>query len=421
MCYNFSMRLLLAYRFLRSKQNSSFINIISKISVIGIILGISILITVISVMNGFEYELREKVLGFTSHVTAYKDPQNKSNSLEEFEKLKLMNHILGYSPYIEKEILLSSDSGTANGLFRAINPTLEKDVGMTHKNIIFGNYQDLNDKENNIIIGSGIASKLAVNTGDIIEIYTHFRSSNSTKLFPFKQKYIITGIFDAGIYEYNNAYTFINLSNLLNDLKSNNKRHVNFDTVRIKLDDPLKSHLFAQMLNKNQNNFYAQDWSYTHQALFFAINNEKRVMFIILMLIVAIAAFNIVSSLLMLVTNKEKEISILLTLGAKQKDIIYIFLIQGLILGLIGIIFGVILGIILANNIDEVISLIENLFSVNLMPAEIYHLSKIPSIIDYNNILFIVIYTFLLTLISAIYPALKASSVNPASIFRGNN
>ena len=139
------------------------------------------------------------------------------------------------------------------------------------------------------------------------------------------------------------------------------------------------------------------------------------------MLIVAIAAFNIVSSLLMLVTNKEKEISVLLTLGAKQRDIIFIFLIQGLILGLIGIVFGVLLGIILSNNIDGIILFIENLFNINLMPAEIYHLNQIPSIIDYTNILFIVIYTFMLTMISAIYPALKASSINPASIFRGNN
>ena len=144
-------------------------------------------------------------------------------------------------------------------------------------------------------------------------------------------------------------------------------------------------------------------------------------MFVILMLIVAIAAFNIISSLLMLVTNKEKEISVLLTLGARQKDIIFIFLYQGLILGAIGIILGVLFGIFLSHNIDAIILFIENLFGINLMPAEIYHLSKIPSIIDYNDILFITSYTFVLTLISAVYPALKASSINPAKIFRGNN
>ncbi|MBT3549350.1 MAG: FtsX-like permease family protein [Gammaproteobacteria bacterium] len=415
------MRLLLAYRFLRSKHNSSFINIISKISVLGIILGISILITVISVMNGFEHELKEKVLGFTSHVTAFKSQDNSSNSLEEFENLKLKKHILGYSPYIEKEILLSSESGTANAFFRAVNPMLEKDVGMIHKNMIFGSYTQLNDDKNNILIGSGIASKLAVNVGDVIEVYAYFKSNNSTKLFPFKENYFVVGVFDAGIYEYNNAYTFINLNSFLNNLKNNNKNHITFDSIRIRLQNPLNAFSFATIFNKNQDKYYAQDWSYTHQALFTAISNEKRVMFIILMLIVAIAAFNIISSLLMLVMSKEKEISILLVLGAKQRDIILIFLYQGLILGMIGIVFGVVFGILLSSNIDAVILFIESLFNINLMPVEIYHLSKIPSIIDYNNILFIIIYTFILTLISAIYPALKASGINPATIFRGNN
>ena len=144
-------------------------------------------------------------------------------------------------------------------------------------------------------------------------------------------------------------------------------------------------------------------------------------MFIILMLIVAIAAFNIISSLLMLITNKQKEIATLVTLGATRFDVITIFLLQGLFLGLIGIFFGVVLGFLLANNIDAIISSIEIFFNINLMPAEIYHLNKIPSLINYNDIIFIVIYTFLLTVVSAIYPAIKASRIKPAKIFRGNN
>ena len=164
-----------------------------------------------------------------------------------------------------------------------------------------------------------------------------------------------------------------------------------------------------------------RDWSYTHKSLFTAINNEKRVMFIILMLIVAVAAFNIISSLLMLVTNKEKEIAVLVTLGATKKDMIYIFLLQGLFLGVIGILFGVLLGILLANNIDLVIRYIEALFNTNLMPADIYHLSKIPSLIIFSDIVLIIIFTFFLTLISAIYPAIKASQIKPSVVFRGNN
>jgi lipoprotein-releasing system permease protein len=240
-------------------------------------------------------------------------------------------------------------------------------------------------------------------------------------MIQFKENYYVAGIFDVGIYEYNNAYAFINIDDFLTSLDVNNKRDIYINTIRIKLPDPLKSKLFTDKFNREIGGYYTQDWSYTHESLFSAINNEKRVMFIILMLIVAIAAFNIVSSLLMLVTNKQKEIAILVTLGATRFDVITIFLLQGLFLGSIGIFFGVLLGFLLANNIDAIISSIEIFFKINLMPAEIYHLNKIPSLINHDDIIFIVLYTFLLTLASAIYPAIKASRIKPAKIFRGNN
>ena len=414
------MRLLLAYRFLRSKNNSSFINIISKISVLGIILGISILITVISVMNGFERELKDKVLGFTSHVTAYSNHGDNSN-YTIFDNFIKSGEISGYSPYIEKQVLLTSKSATAHSLMRAVNPMLEKNVGYIHDNIITGKYDDLSNIKQSIIIGLGVANTLNINVGDEINLFTQFKHSSTNKMVQFKENYRVAGIFDVGIYEYNNVYAFININDFLTSLEVNNKRDIYINTIRIKLPDPLKSKLFTDKFNREIDGYYSQDWSYTHESLFSAINNEKRVMFIILMLIVAIAAFNIVSSLLMLVTNKQKEIAILVTLGATRFDVITIFLLQGLFLGSIGIFFGVLLGFLLANNIDAIISSIEIFFKINLMPAEIYHLNKIPSLINHDDIIFIVIYTFLLTLVSAIYPAIKASKIKPAKIFRGNN
>jgi len=388
--------------------------------VLGIILGISVLITVISVMNGFEKELKDKVLGFTSHVTAYTNNLDRPD-FDIFDELMQKREILGYSPYLEKEVLLSSKHSTTNSFIRIVDPILEKSVGYTHHNIILGNYDSLSDISNTIILGSGVASKLNVDIDDEIEVYTQFKHSSYKKMIQFKQKYRVAGIFDIGIYEYNNAYAFLNLSEFLAILQQNNKRDIFADRVRIKLSDPLNSRSFTSEFNRNNNEFFAQDWSYTHKSLFTAINNEKRVMFIILMLIVAVAAFNIISSLLMLVTNKEKEIAVLVTLGATKKDMIYIFLLQGLFLGVIGIIFGVLFGILLANNIDLVIRYIEALFNTNLMPADIYHLSKIPSLIIFNDIILIIIFTFFLTLISAIYPAIKASQVKPSVVFRGNN
>ncbi len=411
------MRLLLAYKFLRSNQNSSSISIISKISVLGIILGISILITVISVMNGFEKELKSKVLGFTSHVTIYTN-EDKNIDISFLDSLISEKKIIGYSPYLEQEGLLISRNSSTGVFFRAVYPNLEKRVGVSEDDILVGSYDDLYNIENGIIIGSGIAEKLNLSLGDDINLHTSLPGTNNSE--HIQQNLKVIGIFDVGIYEYNNAYVYINI-NLLSKIMGSISDNFVIDTVRVKLHNPLKSFEFTNFFNESQSLMYAQDWSLTHQSLFLAISNEKRVMFIILMLIVAVAAFNIVSSLFMLIKNKEREIAILMTIGASRIDIVLIFLYQGFFLGLVGILFGVLLGIFLSNNIDLILKYIEYLFNINLMPAEIYHLSKIPSLINNSDILFIIIYTSLLTFLSAIYPAIKASSIKPTEIFRGNN
>ena len=415
------MQLLLAYRFLKSKHNTGFINIISKISILGIILGVGILITVLSVMNGFEKELRHKILGFTSHVTIF--PRNNSfvDYSVLFEQLKVNKNVIGYSPYIQKEILISSVTSTTNAYFRAIDPKLEQSVGIVDESIIFGNFNNLNVSKNNIVLGSGVANKLLVRIGDEVEILTQFASSKSKKPFQFKNKYIVSGIFDVGLYEYNNAYVFIDLDNFFNTLKQNNKNNIFIDAVSIKLYDALVANKFSLDFNNTNNKFFSQDWTKTHTSLFSAINNEKRVMFIILMLIVAVAAFNIISSLLMLVINKQKDIAILMTLGATKANIIKIFILQGLFLGILGTILGIIFGLLLSVNIDTIVTTIESVFNLNLMPAEIYHLEKIPSIINYDDVIWIGLFTFVLTLLSTIYPAIKAAEIRPASVFRGEN
>ena len=415
------MQLLLAYRFLKSKHNTGFINIISKISILGIILGVGILITVLSVMNGFEKELRHKILGFTSHVTIY--PRNNSfvDYSVLFEQLKVNKNIIGYSPYIQKEILISSVTSTTNAYFRAIDPKLEQSVGIIDESVIFGSFNNLSFSKNNIVLGNGVANKLLVRIGDEVEILTQFASSKSKKPFQFKNKYIVSGIFDVGLYEYNNAYVFIDLDNFFNTLKQNNKNNIFIDAVSIKLYDALVANKFSLDFNNTNNKFFSQDWTKTHTSLFSAINNEKRVMFIILMLIVTVAAFNIISSLLMLVINKKKDIAILMTLGATKTNIIKIFILQGLFLGILGTILGIIFGLLLSVNIDTIVTTIESVFNLNLMPAEIYHLEKIPSIINYNDVIWIGLFTFVLTLLSTIYPAIKAAEIRPASVFRGEN
>lgn len=415
------MRFLIANRFLRSKYNTSFINMISKISVIGIILGVAILITVLSVMNGFEKELRTKILGFTSHVTIY--PKNNSQLDHEklYSKLVENKDVAGHSPYIQREVMITSSTGTVNAYFRAVVPNLEQDVSIVDNNIILGDFNDLSIAESNIIIGQGIATNLSVGIDDNIELLTQLNFGPDNKYYQFRKNYKVVGIYDVGLFEYNNAYVFTNLNEFIKDLEKNNKRGASLDAISIKLNDPLKAYNFSYDFNLNSDDYFSQDWSHSHRALFSAINNEKRVMFIILMLIVMIAAFNIISSLLMLVINKQKDIAILMTLGATKSMIITIFILQGLFLGLLGTVFGVILGIILASNIDIIVTTIESIFNLSLMPAEIYHLTKIPSIIDYDDLFLIGIFTFIITLSATIYPAIKAAGILPHKVFRGGN
>ena len=413
------MKFFIAYRLLQSQKKTGFISVISKISILGIILGVAILITVLSVMNGFEKELRSKILGFTSHITIYDKKDNFNNFNNVIQELSQSEYIEGAAPYIQREALINSKNNSASVLFRAIDPESEKSVSTVADNIIIGKYEDFNKYQDGIILGIGVANKLLISIGDKVKLHSQIHSNNSNRVFNLNKTYKVMGIYDIGLYEYNNAFVFINLNSISKDLLIG--KDLKIDAFRVKLLNPLSAPTINLALSKKYNNILVQDWTQTHVSLFTAIHNEKRVMFIILTLIIAVAAFNIISSLLMLVVNKEKDIAILMTLGAYKSTVISIFIIQGLLLGITGIIFGVILGLLLSHNIDIIIRSIEGFFQINLLPAEIYHLSQVPSIIQYSDILWISGIAFLLSLISTIYPALKASNILPCKVFRTSN
>ena len=389
------MNLLVAYRFLFSKYNLSFISIISKISIIGLMLGVGILITVLSVMNGFEKELREKILGFTSHVNVY--PHNQY-TIEELKLiLKANKNISAYSVINRNEDLISSDSvNNYPIILHSVNSEDEKLTSNISKMMYVGTF---NLKEpSNIIIGNVLANNLKVTIGDEITItnYKEVYKSN---------KYIISGIFDSGINEYNQRFVYGSNINLYNTNE--------FSYVKLKLIDPLQaSYVSSQLFNSYS--LITSNWTETHNALFQAINNEKRVMFIILALIIAIASFNIISSLTLLVMNKQKDIAILISLGINKRTIESIFLIQGFIIGVVGISLGVLLGFTLSININSIVLFVESLFSVTLISPDVYHLDEVPYIILISDIYKIIVMTFIMVLLSSIYPAQKASKLIPA-------
>ena len=389
------MNLLVAYRFLFSKYNLSFISIISKISIIGLMLGVGILITVLSVMNGFEKELREKILGFTSHVNVY--PHNQ-HTIEELKLILDTNkNIASYSVINRNEELISSDSvNNYPIIMHNVNSKNELLTSNISEMMQAGDFSL--KKPTDIVIGNVLAKNLKVTIGDKI-IITNYKGIYKSN------KYIVSGIFDSGINEYNQRFVYGSNINLYNTNE--------FSYVKLKLIDPLQaSYVSSQLFNSYS--LITSNWTETHNALFQAINNEKRVMFIILALIIAIASFNIISSLTLLVMNKQKDIAILISLGINKRTIESIFLIQGFIIGIVGISLGVLLGLTLSININSIVLFAESLFSVTLISPDVYHLDEVPYIILISDIYKIIVMTFIMVLLSSIYPAQKASKLIPA-------
>lgn len=389
------MNFLIAYRLLFSKYNLSFISIISKVSIFGLMLGVGILITVLSVMNGFEKELRDKILSFTSHINIYPDNEFGAEKIKQI--IDSYENVKGYSVVHRNEILLSSKNVTnIPVVIHNVNETLESKTSEIPKMLIDGDF-DLSNS-NNLVIGNVLANDLNVTIGDKL-LVSDYKDIYVDKSFK------VIGIFDSGIHEYNQRFV-VGSDYALKDVS-------NFSYIKVNLLNPLDAIKVSRDLF-NDYSIVSSNWTETHNALFQAIGNEKRVMFIILMLIIAIAAFNIISSLSLLVLNKQKDIAILISLGFSKFTIQSIFFIQGLIIGLIGISLGVMLGIVLSLNIHDIVLFLESLFNVSLIAPDIYHIDVVPSIIFLSDIYNIIFISFAMILLSAIYPARKAANIIPS-------
>ena len=358
-------------------------------------LGVGILITVLSVMNGFEKELRDKILSFTSHVNIYPSDRVTIRDLEDI--IDTDKNIKGYSIVQKNEVLLSSDDiKNIPVIVHNVNQDLESSASEISDLIIDGKFKLSSPQD--IIIGNILANNLRVSIGDKIKF------TNYNKVFK-RDSFMITGIFDSGIYEYNQRFIYGS------DLALTNTDSYTY--IKLKLSDPLNAAKISRDLF-NQYSIISSNWTETHNALFQAIGNEKRVMFIILMLIIAITSFNIISSLSLLVLNKQKDIAVLISLGFSKISIQSIFIIQGIIIGIIGISLGVLLGFVLSTYINEIVIAIESFFNISLIAPDVYHLDVVPSIVLLSDVYKITIISFLMVLLSSIYPAKKAIDITPS-------
>ena len=413
--------LFVGLRYTRAKRKNHFISFISLTSMIGIALGVAALIVVLSVMNGFQKELRTRILGVASHL----EITGSNNQLSDWPYVANYSakqpHVLASAPYIMAQGMLSYDQGVQGAIIRGVLPIAEDKVADLGRNMKVGHLTDLKAGEFGIILGADLAYNLGAQVGDKVVVMAPQGQFTPAGVVPRLKQFTIVGLFQVGMYEYDAGLALIHMD----DAAKLYRMGDSVSGVRLKLDDlfgaPSISASIATQLNgsaSSKGQYYVSDWTQQHANFFKAVQMEKRVMFIILTLIVAVAAFNIVSTLVMAVTDKRADIAIMRTLGASPASVMFIFIIQGALIGLIGTVFGAVFGILIALNIDTIIPFIEGLFHVQFLSKEVYAISDLPSDLIWSDVMVIVTMSFVLSLLATLYPSWRASKINPAEALR---
>ena len=405
------LEIFVGLRYTKAKRRNHFISFISAISMLGIALGVMALIVVLSVMNGFENELRGRILGMVSHVTvsSFGGPMQDWQSLRD----QTMKHpaVIGGAPYIEAEAMISNLSSVSGALIRGIDPEYESGVSEIHENMEFGALTDLVAGEYGIVLGSGLANSLDVVPGDRVTMVTPQATSSPLGFLPRLRRFKVVGIFEIGVYEYDRSSALIHYR----DASRLFRLDGGVTGLRLKLDDLDLAPLVREELKQNIGlKYWVSDWTLRHSNYFKAVRTEKAVMFIILSLIVAVAAFNIVSTLMMVVTDKQADIAILRTLGMSPLSVMWVFMVQGTLIGLIGTLLGLVSGVAVASNIDVIIPALEQFFQTQFLPRGVYPITDLPSEMKQADIIKISLLSFGISVIATLYPALRASKTRPA-------
>jgi len=406
------LALYVGLRYIRAKRRNHFISFISLISVLGIALGVTVLITVLSVMNGFQKEIRDRILGATAHATISGINGRLTDWQALIDQSLAFDRVEGAAPYVRGEGMISS-GGKVNGtLVRGISPSRETAVSDIGDHMLEGHFDDLVAGEFNIILGFDLARAVNARVGDKITLITPQATVSPVGVLPRLKRFTVSGIFRIGMYQYDSALALVHIEDAAKLFRLPGQ----VSGIRLKLDDMFAAPTVTKRLLEGLSEVYfVTDWTQTNVNYFRAVETEKSVMRIILFLIVSVAAFNIVSALVMLVTDKEGDIAILRTLGASPGSIMGIFIVQGTIIGIFGIILGALGGIALASNVDVIVPAIEGFLGQQFFPAEVYYISEIPSDMHWSDVITITIVSFVLTVLATLYPAWRASRLQPAS------
>ena len=406
---------MIGLRYTRAKRRNRFVSFISATSIIGITLGVTALIVVISVMNGFQDELRERILGMTAHVTVTERGGALADWEAVSERIDDEPGVQAVAPYVQAEGMLSAGEQVSGAIVRGIDPSREAPVTDIGAHMQQGALDDLQAGEFGIVLGSALARSLGVSVGDRLMLISADVAVTPVGGMLRQRRFTVVGIFEVGMYEYDRGTAMIHLA----DGQALFRTGGRVSGLRLKLDDIFNAPAAARDLNRELGYPYlAQDWTQSNANFFRAIQIERTVMFIILSLIVAVAAFNIVSTLVMLVTDKQGDIAILRTLGASPGSIMVIFVITGTFIGLVGTAVGIGVGVTIAENIDVIVPWIEGVTGTQFMPADVYYISDVPSRLAWSDVGAIGLMAFALSFLATLYPAWRASRVQPAQALR---
>ncbi len=422
-----SYELFVGLRYLRAKRKQVFVSIITFISIAGIFLGVAALIIVLAVMNGFETDLRNKILGINSHIVLMEYSGTMKNQDRVLKEVEQVSGVVAAAPFIYSQALLKSSNSASGVVLRGLATDRTSrviDLGKMQQGSLdylardgrpaSGIDKDLIDLPG-LIVGKELAKNLGITLFETASIVSPMGISTPMGMMPRMKKFLVVGIFDSGFYEYDSTLAYISLRDCQEFLNMGEE----VTGIEVRVDDIYKADAIGKAIERKLGfPYWARNWMEMNKNLFSALRLEKRVMFIILSLIVLVAAFNIITALIMVVMEKNKDIAVLKSMGATSGSIMKIFILQGLTIGSIGTVLGCIGGLAIATNLSKISLFVERLLGIKILPGDVYYLNELPSRVNYGDVAIIIAGTILICFLSTIYPSWRASKLDPTEALR---
>lgn len=414
--------LFIGLRYLKAKRKSTFISIITFISTAGVTLGVMALIVVLAVMTGFEADLKEKILGTNAHIVVIRSGTPMENYRPVMEKLKGFKGVEAATPFIYNQVMLSSGKNVSGVVLRGIDIATDRQVTRLSKSVVEGSLDQLEPDMTaganplpGLLVGKELAKHLNLFLGDKVNVISPMGNITPLGMMPRMKPFKVVGIFNTGMFEYDSTLAYVSLGQAQSFFDLG-------DTVtgiQLKVADVYHTGELSRTINREMGSgFYARDWMQMNKNILFALKTEKIVMFIILTLIVLVAAFGIASTLFMVVMEKTRDIAILKSMGATGSSIMKIFVLEGLIIGIIGTILGVASGLLVALNLEPIINVIQRITGQNFFSKDIYYLDHFPSLVVRSDVILISVTAILISFLATLYPAWQASRMLPAEALR---